>query len=156
LRRSSRIPWACGVAAVVSLLLAPAALAGGRYYSGTIVGDEASEVSLKLKKREGRWYVTAFVARNFIITCESGVEARLGSAEVRARPDAIPVTRKGRFHARVEKGPKVVDLDGHLNASSGAAGTLHYSGLTTVVVGGSEENLDCHSDLLDWHVSRES
>jgi hypothetical protein len=152
--RTTRVLWASGLAAVVSLLLATPTLATGRAYSGTIVDDDVTTVSLKVKKRDDRWWVTTFVARNFIIACDSGVQARLGSAAVRALPGAIPVSRKGRFEARVEKGPKVVELDGRLSGPAGASGTLRYSGLTTVMVGGSEENLDCDSDLLDWQVTR--
>jgi hypothetical protein len=149
--RSLRVVLLAGVA---SLLLAQTAAAGGREYSGAIVGDEATEVSMKLKKRDGRWWLTTFVARDFVIACDSGVEARLGSAAVRARPGAIPVSRKGHFQARVEKGPKVVELNGRLGGPSGATGTLHYSGLTTVMVGGGEESLDCDSELLHWEVAR--
>ena len=145
-----------GLAVIVSLLLAPAALGSERSYTGTIVGDDATSVSLKLKKRDGRWWVTTFVARNFIISCDSGVEARLGSAALRALPGAIPVSRKGHFKARVEKGPRVVELEGRLSGPGGATGTLHYSGLTTVVVGGSEESLDCSSEQLDWEVVRQT
>jgi hypothetical protein len=150
-RRSLRAVLLAGVA---SLLLAPAAIAGGRDYSGAIAGDEAASVSMKLKKRDGRWWLTTFVARSFVIACDEGVEARLRSAAVRAQPRTIPVSRKGHFQARVEKGPKVVELNGNLAGRTGATGTLRYSGLTTVMVGGGEESLDCHSELLHWEVSR--
>jgi hypothetical protein len=143
------------VAGVASLLLAPAAVAGGRAYSGAIVGDDATAVSMKLKKRDKHLWLTSFVARNFVIACDSGVDARLGSAAVRARPGAIPVSRKGHFRARVEKGPKVVELNGRLDGPGAASGTLHYSGLTTVMVGGSEESLDCETEVLHWEVARE-
>jgi hypothetical protein len=143
------------MAGVASLLLASTAFAGGRYYSGAIAGDDATAVSMKLKKRDGRLWLTSFVARSFVITCDEGVEARLRSAAVRARPRTIPVSRKGHFQARVEKGPKVVELNGTLDGRTGATGTLRYSGLTTVMVGGGEESLDCHSELLHWAVARE-
>jgi hypothetical protein len=153
--RGSRLLSAGGLAVVISLVLAQGALAGGaRNYSGAVVGDDATTVSLKLKKREGRLWLTAFVARNFVIACDSGVQARLGSAAVKAVPGAIPVRRKGHFQAKVEKGPKTVELNGRLAGRDAASGTLHYSGLTTVMVGGSEESLDCNSQLLDWEVAR--
>jgi hypothetical protein len=137
-----------------ALVLSPGALAGVREYGGAISGDDATSVSIKFKKRDGRWWLTAFVARNFIISCDSGVQARLGSAAVRALPGSIPVSKKGRFHARVERGSKLVELDGHLDGSGAASGTVHYSGLTTVMVGTHEETLDCDSGSLHWQASR--
>jgi hypothetical protein len=141
------------LAVAVALLLSPPALAG-RHYGGAIAGDDATTISIKLKKREGRWWLTAFVARSFIISCESDVQARLGSAAVRAPTGAIPITKKGRFHARVERGPKLVELDGKLDGPVSASGTVRYSGLTTVMVGEQEQTLDCDSGPLHWQASR--
>jgi hypothetical protein len=152
--RTRGIFLAAGLAVVASLLLAGAASAGGRSYSGTVAGDDAATVTLQAKKRDGKWSVTAFVARNFLISCEGGVQARLGSVEVHALPGAIPVSRKGRFSAKVEKGPKVVDLAGRFGGSGSVSGTLRYSGLTTVTVNGTDENLDCESDVLNWRATR--
>jgi hypothetical protein len=153
--RTRRIFWAAGLALLAALLLAVPALGSGRIYSGSIANDDAATVTLKAKKRDGKWSVTAFVARNFLISCDGGVQARLGSAEVHALPGAIPVSRKGRFSAKVEKGPKVVELAGRFGESSSVAGTLHYSGLTTVTVNGSDENLDCESEVLNWQATRD-
>ena len=143
-----------GLAVLASLLLAGTALAGARSYSGTIAADDAATVTLKTKKRDGKWSVTAFVARNFLISCDGGVQARLGSAEVHAAPGAIRVNRKGRFSAKVQKGPKLVDLRGRIGSAGSVSGTVHYSGLTTVTVNGTDENLDCDSDVLDWQATR--
>jgi hypothetical protein len=145
---------AAALAVLASLLLAGSAVAGGRSFSGAINDDDAATVTLKTKKRDGKWSLTGFVARNFLISCDGGVQARLGSAEVHALPGAIPVSRKGRFSAKVEKGPKVVDLAGRFGSSGSVSGTLHYSGLTTVTVNGNDENLDCESDVLSWHATR--
>jgi hypothetical protein len=152
--RTRRIFWATGLALLTSLLLAGTSLAGARSFSGTIAQDDAATVTLKAKKRDGKWSVTGFVARNFLISCAGGVQARLGSVAIHALPGAIPVSRKGRFSAKVEKGPKVVALAGRFGSSGSVSGTLHYSGLTTVMVDGSEQNLDCESDVLDWHAAR--
>jgi hypothetical protein len=152
--RTRSILWAAGLAAVASLLLAGTALGGGRSFSGTIAEDDAATVTLKVKKRDAKWSVTGFVARNFLISCDGGVQARLGSAAVHALPGAIPVNRKGRFSAKVKKGPKVVELAGRFGSSSSVAGTLRYSGLTTVIVNGTDENLDCESDVLNWQATR--
>jgi hypothetical protein len=152
--RTRRMLLAAGIAAIASLLLVPAALGSVRTYSGTVAGDDAATVSLKAKKRDGRWWVTSFAARNFLISCDGRVQARLGSAEIHARPGAIPISRRGRFSAKVEKGPKTVELAGRVSAAS-ASGTLRYSGLTTVTVNGDDEILDCESQTLDWHANRD-
>jgi hypothetical protein len=146
-----RAAW---IAALASLLLAPSAF-GARTFSGTIADDDAATVTLKTKKRDGKWSVTSFVARNFLISCDGGVQARLGSAAVNALPGAIPVSRRGRFSAKVEKGPKTVDLSGRFADSGSVSGTLHYSGLTTVTVNGTDESLDCASQALDWQATRD-
>jgi hypothetical protein len=153
--RTTRIARAAGIAAVASLLLVPAAYAGGRSFSGTVAGDDAATVSLKTKKRDGKWSVVSFVARNFLISCDGGVEARLGSAAVHALPGAIPVSRRGRFSAKVEKGPKTVQLSGRFDDASSVSGSLRYSGLTTVTVDGTDENLDCESQVLSWQATRD-
>jgi hypothetical protein len=148
-----RAAW---IAALASLLLAPSALgAGGRSFSGTVADDDAATVTLKTKKRNGKWWVTSFVARNFLISCDGGVQARLGSAEIHALPGAIPVSRRGRFSAKVEKGPKTVELAGRFADAGSVSGTLRYSGLTTVTVNGTDENLDCESQVLDWQATRD-
>ena len=154
--RTKRMFLAAGMAVLVSLLLVPSALGGaGRTFSSTVADDDAATVTLKTKKRNGKWWVTSFVARNFLISCDGGVQARLGSAEVHAVPGAIPVSRRGRFSAKVEKGPKTVDLSGRLADGSSVTGTLRYSGLTTVTVNGTDEILDCESQALDWQATRD-
>ncbi|MFL5869970.1 MAG: hypothetical protein ACJ75R_02750 [Solirubrobacterales bacterium] len=151
--RTGWIFRALGLAAVVTLALAANAFAGGRLYEGAIGSDDATSVSLKVKKVDGTRWVTSFVARNFIIACENGVEARLGSAQVRALPGTIAVHR-GHFAAKVAKGPRTVEISGRFTGSSDVSGTVHYTGLTTVTLNGQEQTLDCQSDVLGWHASR--
>jgi hypothetical protein len=151
--RTSWILRVLGMVAVVALAFAANAFAGGRLYEGSIASDDATTVSLKVKKVDGTRWVTSFVARNFIIGCESGVEARLGSAQVRALPGTIAV-RRGRFSAKVVKGSRTVEISGRFSGSSDVSGTLHYTGLTTVTVDGQDQSLDCSSQVLDWHATR--
>ena len=151
--RSGWIIRTLGLAALVAVAVTANAFAGGRAYEGSIDSDYSATVSLKVKKSDHARWVTSFVARNFIISCEAGVEARLGSAQVRAKPGTIRV-HQGRFDAKVVKGPRTVEIRGRFTSPGEASGTLHYSGLTSVVVGGQTQSLDCESEALSWQASR--
>jgi hypothetical protein len=141
------------LATLVVAALAANAFAGARLYQGSIDSDYAATVSLKVKRSDHARSVTSFVAHNFIISCEEGIEARLGSAQVKARRGTIPV-RHGRFSTKVVKGPRTVDISGRFSGSGQVNGTLHYTGLTTVMVNGHSQSLECSSETLDWHASR--
>jgi hypothetical protein len=151
--RSGWIIRIIGVAALVAVGLAATAFAGGRPYQGALDSDYAATVSLKVKRSDHARSVTSFVAHDFIISCEEGVEARLGSAQVRAKPGTIAV-RRGRFSAKVVKGPRTVAISGHFSGSGQVNGKLHYTGLTTVMVNGQSQSLECESETLGWHASR--
>ena len=102
--RSGWIIRTLGLAALVAVAVTANAFAGGRAYEGSIDSDYSATVSLKVKKSDHARWVTSFVARNFIISCEAGVEARLGSAQVRAKPGTIRVRQAFRRQGR--EGPE--------------------------------------------------
>jgi hypothetical protein len=137
------------LAIALALSLATSAVASARVYTGTIVNDGATTVSLTVEKRDGQRTVTEFSARNFMISCDDGVQARL-DAEITGSTNI----REGHFAVKAGNGAQVVALTGSLVGSTQATGTVRYSGLTKVIVGETSERLDCDSGRLQWKASR--
>ena len=75
--RTRTICVAAGLAAFVLLLLAGSAVAGSRSFSGAVAEDDATTVTLKIKKRDGKWSLTGFVARNFLMRMKDNLGSKL-------------------------------------------------------------------------------
>ena len=128
------------------LVIAATAMAATKTYKGAIKGDQESSVVLKVKGGDDERSVKSFVAKDFLISCNSG-QARLESATITGQ---VKVNDKGTFHVTGSNGGQELKVDGKLIGKRNAKGTVRYSGPTLV----DGENQDCDSRKLDWNASR--
>lgn len=131
---------------LVALVAASAALAGTNTYRGAIKGDDPSSVTMKVKQKDGERALKSFVAKNVLISCDSG-PAKLKSAAIRG---LIPVNDKGKFRVSGTSAGQVLRVSGKLIGKRNAKGTVRYFGPTPV--DGATES--CDSGKLDWAASR--
>ena len=75
------------------LVIAATAMAATKTYKGAIKGDQESSVVLKVKGGDDERSVKSFVAKDFLISCNSG-QARLESATITGQ---VKVNDKGTF-----------------------------------------------------------
>ena len=138
------------VGIVVGAAAIPAFATGatnGQLFLGGFEDQSDSLVRLKTGVSEG-YHAKGFGAREFMVSCDGGIDAIMGRAAIRGR---FPIGRKGGFHARDDNGKTVLNVRGTIEGRK-AEGRFRYSG----EVPDEQGNLhDCDSGRLEWEAKLE-
>lgn len=137
---------AISLVAIASLLVVASAFAASSTYRGDVRQDREASVKLTVRERGNDLTVTAFRAKNFLISCRKPDDARLGRASLTGE---APVSKRGHFRLKGENDTQKLTLRGKLNGDK-AKGRFSFSGLTAL---GNDE-VRCESGRVSWTATR--
>lgn len=138
---------ALALAATLALVATAPAVAASLAYEGKVTGDQGSSVSLKINRDGGVTSFRSFIARDFTIRCEDGVEAQLSRVRISGSAE---ISGSRRFKVEGEDGKIEFTVAGKLLGERSAKGNFTYAGPTEV----EGEELECSSEKLRWKASR--
>jgi len=139
--------------AIAAILLMPAgALSAGKTYRGTADSNSETLISIRVKKEDGKRYLTRAKAENLAVHCGDG-DYMLERAEIKGRVRV----RRGEFstEATSPDGQSTVAVTGKI-AKRTITGTFRYEGETRIEDGvpDTPETRDCDSGEVPYTARR--